>query len=103
MPQDDLDLAHARTDPAALSLMHWATEPRHDDITTRVQSAIAAKATLENAKDMIAAYHDVTIPQAGRLLTDHAARHCTSLVDTAPAMVNRTVPPSLILDASAAT
>ncbi|OQR62024.1 hypothetical protein B6E66_21685 [Streptomyces maremycinicus] len=103
LSQDDLDLAQALTDSAALSLMHWATEPRRDDVTTRVQSAIAAKATLEIAKGMIAAYHDVTIPQAGRLLTDHAARHRASLVDTALALVNRTMDPSLILDARAAT
>ncbi|MEU2421925.1 GAF domain-containing protein [Streptomyces sp. NPDC007851] len=73
MAPDELDLAQALTDSAALSLMHWATEPRPDDVITRVRSAIAAKATLEIAKCMIAAYHDMTIPQAGRLLADHAA------------------------------
>ncbi|MGW5774183.1 GAF and ANTAR domain-containing protein [Streptomyces longwoodensis] len=103
VPQDDLDLAQALSDSAALSLMHWATEPRPDDVTTRVQSAIAAKATLEIAKGMIAAYHDVTIPRAGHLLVDHAARHRTSLADTALALVNRTVDPAFILDASATT
>jgi GAF domain-containing protein len=96
MPQGELDLGQALTDAAVLSLMHWATEPHHDDVTTRVQSAIAAKATLEIAKGMIAAYHDVTIPQAGRLLADHAARHRTSLADTALALVDRTMEPALI-------
>jgi GAF domain-containing protein len=100
---DDMDLAQALADSAALSLMHWATEPRHDDVTTRVQSAISAKATLDIAKGMIAAYHDVTIPQAARLLTHYAARHRTSLADTALALVNRTLDPSLILDANAPT
>ncbi|MEU6275309.1 GAF and ANTAR domain-containing protein [Streptomyces populi] len=98
MPADDLHLAQALADLAALSLMHWATEPRPDDVVTRVQSAIAAKAVLETAKGMIAAYHDVTLPQAGRLLADHAAHHRTSLADTALALVNRTMEPALILD-----
>ncbi|MFF4034558.1 hypothetical protein ACFYZ2_33290 [Streptomyces sviceus] len=44
MPPDDLDLAQVLTDADALSLMQWDTEPRHDDITTRIQGAIAAKA-----------------------------------------------------------
>lgn len=96
MPRDDLFLAQALTDSAALSLMHWATEPRYDDVTTRVQSAIAVKATLDIAKGMIAAYHDVSIAQAGRLLADHAARHRTSLADIALALVNRTMELALI-------
>ncbi|CAL9665132.1 GAF and ANTAR domain-containing protein [Streptomyces sp. enrichment culture] len=99
LPPDDLDLAQALTDSAALALMHWATEPRYDDVTTRVQSAIAVKATLEIAKGMIAAYQGVSVPQAGRLLADHVARHQTSLADTALALVNGTMDPDLILAA----
>ncbi|MFC8433356.1 GAF and ANTAR domain-containing protein [Streptomyces sp. NPDC057253] len=96
MPRDDQALAQALADAAALSLMHWATEPRHDDVTTRVQSAIAVKATLDIAKGMIAAYHDVTVTEAGRLLADYAAHHQISLADTALALVTRTMDPALV-------
>ncbi|MFE3037871.1 GAF and ANTAR domain-containing protein [Streptomyces canus] len=94
MPRDDQDLAQALADAAALSLMHWATEPRPDDVTTRMQNAIAVKATLDIAKGMIAAYHDVSVTEAGRLLADHAAYHRTSLAHTA--LANRTMDPALI-------
>ncbi|MFE6485409.1 GAF and ANTAR domain-containing protein [Streptomyces sp. NPDC057757] len=102
LPENDLSLAQALSDTAALSLMHWPTEPRSDDVTTRVQSAIAAKATLEIAKGMIAAYRDVSVGQAGRILAAYAGRHRVSLAETALALVKRTMEPSRILDASAA-
>ncbi|MBK3575676.1 ANTAR domain-containing protein [Streptomyces sp. MBT65] len=81
--------------------MRWPTEPRSDDVITRVQSAIAAKTTLETAKGMIAAYHDASVSQAGRLLADYAAGHRVSLADTAFALVRRIMDPSRILDANA--
>ncbi len=101
LPDNDLLLARALSDSAALSLMHRPAEPRFDDVTTRVQSAIAAKATLEIAKGMIAARHDASVVQAGRLLADHAGRHRVSLVEAALALVQRTMEPSRILGASA--
>ena len=59
LSEGDAHLAQAPADPAALSLMHWSTEPaRVDDVIAGVQNAIAAKAALEIAKGMIAVYGD---------------------------------------------
>ena len=59
LSEGDAHLAQALADSAALSLMHWSTEPaRVDDVIARVQSAIAAKTALEIAKGMIAVYGD---------------------------------------------
>lgn len=61
--EDDVHLAQALADSAALGLMHWSTEPAQvDDVITRVQSVIAAKATLEIAKGMVARLRE---PAAG--------------------------------------
>ncbi|MET9762832.1 GAF and ANTAR domain-containing protein [Streptomyces sp. NPDC006372] len=100
MPHDDVYLAQALADSSALALMHWSTEPdRTDDVTTRVQSAIASKATLDIAKGMIAEYAGVTISDAGRLLTGYAGHHRVSLVETAHALVSRVLDPTVVLGA----
>ncbi|MEU0252444.1 GAF and ANTAR domain-containing protein [Streptomyces sp. NPDC006184] len=98
LPDGDLDLAQALADCATLALMHWATEPRGDDVVTRVQSAIAAKSALETAKGMIAAYHGLPVHEAGRLLADYANGHGVSLADTAQALVGRTMELAVVLN-----
>ncbi|MFE9677763.1 GAF and ANTAR domain-containing protein [Streptomyces sp. NPDC006259] len=95
----DAHLAQALADSAALSLMHWSTEPaRVDDVITRVQSAIAAKAALEIAKGMIAVYGDIEVGEAGRRLADYARRHRVSLADTAHGLVSRTMDPTVVVE-----
>ncbi|MFF9814651.1 ANTAR domain-containing protein [Streptomyces sp. NPDC014006] len=54
-----------------------------------MQSALGAKATLEIAKGMLAAYAGISVPEAGRHLSDHAISRRVSLADTVNALVNR--------------
>jgi transcriptional regulator with GAF, ATPase, and Fis domain len=95
----DVHLAQALADSAALGLMHWSTEPRRDDIVTRVQGAMAAKTLLEIAKGMIAAHHQVPMSTAGRLLAHYAERHQISLSATAQALVNHDMHPTVVKEA----
>jgi GAF domain-containing protein len=96
LAEDDVHLAQALADSAALALMHWSAEPeRLDEVITRVQSVIASKATLEIAKGMVAQYAGTTIGEAARLLSAYASGHRVRLTDTAHALVNR----GLTLDA----
>ncbi|MDO0931411.1 hypothetical protein QQY66_06870 [Streptomyces sp. DG2A-72] len=84
--EDDVHLAQALADSAALGLMHWSTEPAQvDDVITRVQSVIAAKGTLEIAKGMVAQYAGSTIGEAPRLLSAYASCSARSEGDTATA------------------
>ncbi|MEU6222117.1 GAF and ANTAR domain-containing protein [Streptomyces sp. NPDC047042] len=100
LADDDVHLAQALADSAALALMHWSIEPaRSDDVITRVQSAISAKALLEIAKGMIAEYADVSIPEAGQLLTGYASRHRVSLAETVHALVSHSMKPTVIVPA----
>ncbi|MFG2459142.1 GAF and ANTAR domain-containing protein [Streptomyces sp. NPDC048523] len=102
LPDDDTHLAQALADSAALALMHWTTEPTPThDVITRVQGALAAKATLEIAKGMIAQHADTTITQAAHLLTAYAHHHHLRLTDTVQALVTRTLPPDTITRARA--
>ncbi|MER7570123.1 ANTAR domain-containing protein, partial [Streptomyces sp. NPDC097941] len=66
-----------------------------------VQGALAAKATLEIAKGMIAQHADTTITQAAHLLTTYAHHHHLRLTDTVQALVTRTLPPNTITRARA--
>lgn len=97
---DDVHLAQALADSAALALMHWSTEPaRADDVITRVQSVIASKATLEIAKGMIAQYADTTITEASHLLTAYARQRRLRLSETVQALVNRDMHPAAVAEA----
>ncbi|WP_069763786.1 GAF and ANTAR domain-containing protein [Streptomyces sp. LUP47B] len=97
---DDVHVAQALADSAALALMHWSTEPgRADDVITRVQSAIASKATLEIAKGMIAQYADTTIAEASHLLTAYAKQRRLRLTETVQALVTRDMHPGAVVEA----
>lgn len=90
---DDRRLGQALADISAVALMHWSAEPRRpDDLLTRMQSVIAAKAGLEMAKGMVAQHADVSIAEAAVLLRDHSRRNRARLTDTVLALVGRTLP-----------
>ncbi|MFD6173784.1 GAF domain-containing protein [Streptomyces coeruleorubidus] len=100
LAEDDVHLAQALADSAALALMHWSIEPADgEDVVTRVQGVIASKATLEIAKGMVAQYAETTIGEAARMLSAYASRQRVRLTETAHALVNRGVTPAAIVDA----
>ncbi|MFJ6087810.1 GAF domain-containing protein [Streptomyces sp. NPDC092369] len=100
LPEDDLHIAQALADSAALALMHWSTEPtRIDDIVTRVQSVIAAKATLEIAKGMVAQYTGSTVADAAHLLNAYVYEQGLRLTETAYALVTRALTPAAVTEA----
>jgi transcriptional regulator with GAF, ATPase, and Fis domain len=100
LTEDDEALAQALADSAVLALMHWSAEPAQvDDVITRVQSVIAAKATLEIAKGMVAQYADITIGDAARMLGAYASGQRVRLTETAHALVTRGMTPADIVDA----
>ncbi len=99
LPEDDVHVAQALADSATLALMHWSTEPaRGDDVITRVQSVIAAKATLEIAKGMVAQHTGLTVGEAARLLSAYAIRRRVRLTETAYSLVTRGLEPAAVVD-----
>ncbi|HSX99375.1 MAG TPA: GAF domain-containing protein [Streptomyces sp.] len=102
LSEEDVQLAQALADSATLALMHWSTEPsRRDDVITRVQSAIAAKTSLEIAKGMIAEYAGTTVAEAARLLSSYAALRRVRLTETVHALVTRGIDPAAVVKAKA--
>lgn len=100
LPDDDLHLAQALAGSAALSLTHWAAEPRRDDVITRVRNVIAAEALLELAGGKTAAHQGIAGGRAGRVLADDASRDRARPRRDRPALLGRTtMEPAAVLAA----
>ncbi|MFJ4815986.1 GAF domain-containing protein [Streptomyces sp. NPDC088801] len=98
LAEDDVHLAQALADSAALALMHWSIEPTDgEDVVTRVQGVIAAKAQLEIAKGMVAQYGQTTIGEAARRLSAYGSRNQVRLTEIAHSLVTRSVTPADVI------
>ncbi|MEN8649181.1 GAF and ANTAR domain-containing protein [Streptomyces sp. 21So2-11] len=94
------DLAQALADVAAVGLVHWRSDPaRPGEILTQVQAALAAKASVDIARGMLAEAGDLDPSQASRLLTMYSKQHGRRLTETAQALVRRTIGPATVLSA----
>ncbi|MET7698875.1 GAF domain-containing protein [Streptomyces sp. NPDC005485] len=101
LPQGDLGLAQALADVAALALIHWNAErTRPSDIHTRLQVTIAAKSTVDMATGMVAEYSGLNPSAALSALHVYAAGNNCRLIDTARALVQRTLRLEEVLGAS---
>ncbi|MCG7208930.1 GAF and ANTAR domain-containing protein [Streptomyces arenae] len=101
LPEPELSLAQALADVTAVALVSWSPYPvRADDISSRVQAAIAAKATVEIAGGMIAEYGGLSVTQAQHVLRAYAVRSRERLTHVAHALVQRTLPPDTVLTTS---
>ncbi|MBC9714703.1 GAF and ANTAR domain-containing protein [Streptomyces sp. TRM66268-LWL] len=100
MPADDLRLAQALADVAAMALFHYRPEPvRSTDVLTRAQAAVAAKATVDMATGMLAEFGGLQLAEADRTLRAYSHRHGARLTDTAQALVRRELAPGAVLSA----
>ncbi|AOR33582.1 hypothetical protein BFF78_23185 [Streptomyces fodineus] len=98
LPPLDLELAQALADVTAVALVNWRPEPlRPTDVSARVQAALAAKAAVDMACGMLAETGGLTLSEARAALRAHADDHCRRLVDTAHALVRRTLHPDVVL------
>jgi hypothetical protein len=96
----DLRLAQALADVAAVALVHWSPDPaRPMDILTRVQAAVAARATVEMARGMLAEHGGLDPARAMEALRVHSSRNGNRLTATARALVRRTLEPAEVLAA----
>ena len=99
---DDLVLAQALADVAATAMTVWRSTPvRFQDILTRVQSVISAKAALETAEGMVAAAGGLGVLEAARVLQAYGRRSGRGPVETAYALVGRVLDPHEVVAAVA--
>ncbi|MEU4033488.1 GAF and ANTAR domain-containing protein [Streptomyces collinus] len=98
LPPLDLELAQALADVTAVALVTWSPDQvRPADVSGRVQAALAAKATVDMASGMIAEAGGLSMPEARAALRAYAGGHRGRLLDTAQALVRRTVSPQDVL------
>ncbi|MFI2205572.1 GAF domain-containing protein [Streptomyces sp. NPDC020192] len=102
LPELDLNLAQALADVTAVALVNWNPYPiRPDDISTRVQGAIAAKATVEIAGGMLAEYGGLSLAKAYTALRTYALGTDLRPTLVAHALVQRTLLLEAVLPAHA--
>ncbi|MGW5281237.1 GAF and ANTAR domain-containing protein [Streptomyces collinus] len=102
LPPLDLELAQTLADVTAVALVTWSSDRvRPADVSGRVQVALAAKATVDMASGMIAEAGGLSLPEARAALRAHVGGHRGRLLDTAQALVRRTLSPRDVLTADA--
>ncbi|MFC8520628.1 GAF and ANTAR domain-containing protein [Streptomyces sp. NPDC057257] len=100
LPELDLHLVQALADVTAVALVNWHPHPlRPDDVSTRVQAAVAAKATVEIAAGMVAEHGGLTIPEAHAVLRAYARHTGDRLTQVTQALVRRSLTPETVLTA----
>ncbi|MFI7405565.1 GAF domain-containing protein [Streptomyces sp. NPDC049541] len=103
----DLHLAQALADVTTVALVNWSPRTanwspqplRPTDVSSSVQRAVAAKATVDIATGMIAEYGDLSLPDARSALGGWATRSGRRLTEVAHGLVQRTVPLTDVLSA----
>ncbi|MFJ2771179.1 GAF and ANTAR domain-containing protein [Streptomyces sp. NPDC087300] len=105
LSDDELRLAQALADVAAVALIHYRPDPaRPSDVLTRVQAAVSARATVDMATGMLAEGGLLELADAGRVLRIYARRHGGRLTEVAQALVRRELELGTVLaDATGAT
>ncbi|MEV7728871.1 hypothetical protein AB0P15_29660 [Streptomyces sp. NPDC087917] len=98
LPDGELRVLQAFADVTALSLMHWTPTPlRPQDIVTRTQAALSRKAAVDTATGMLAAAGALSLTDAAAALLDYSAARSVRPTDTAQALVQRALAPSIVL------
>ncbi|MER6420892.1 GAF and ANTAR domain-containing protein [Streptomyces sp. NPDC001137] len=93
LPALDLHLAQALADVTTVALVNWSPHAlRPTDVSSSVQRAVAAKATVDIATGMIAEHGGLSLPDARSALAAWATRNGRRLTDVAHGLVQRTEP-----------
>ncbi|WNI14288.1 GAF domain-containing protein [Actinacidiphila sp. ITFR-21] len=102
LTDDDLDVARAFAEVTATAMMQWRSDPaRPQDILTRVQSVVAAKASVETAQGMLAAAGGLSLADALGALHAYSRQGGVRPTSAAQALLSRALTPEHILSAAA--
>lgn len=94
----DLDLAQALADVTAVALVNWSPHPlRPTDVSSSVQRAVAAKATVDIATGMIAEHGALSPAAAHVTLRAWSTRNGRRLTEVAHGLVQRTLSPAQVV------
>ncbi len=84
---DDALIIQALADVATIGILQERSIHRGEVLTEQLQSALNSRVVIEQAKGVVAQWHDVTVTEAFDLLRAYARRTRQRLVDVASAVV----------------
>lgn len=93
----DLRLAQALADVATIAMVQDRVASDSQLVTEQLQIALDTRVVLEQAKGVLAHQGGLEMPEAYRAMVQYARDHNLKLGDLARALVQRTLPPSLVL------
>lgn len=94
----DLRLAQALADVATISMIQDRVADDRDAVNEQLQIALDTRVLLEQAKGVLAHSGGLAMPDAYAALVRYARDHNLRLGHVARALVERTVPPGLVID-----
>lgn len=94
----DLRLAQALADVATISIIQDRVASDRDAANEQLQTALDTRVLLEQAKGVLAHSGGLAMPDAYAALVQYARDHNLKLAQLARALVERTVPPGLVLE-----
>ena len=88
---DDLEIAQAMAEIAAIALIQERALRERTLVTEQLEAALRSRVVIEQAKGMLAEYLTTTVDEAFQLLRSYARNHNRKLTDVAADVVNRQI------------
>lgn len=93
----DLRLGQALADVATIALIQDRAASDSAAVNEQLQHALNSRVLLEQAKGILAYSGDLDMPTTFEVLRAYARNHNLKIADVAGALVNRTLPPEMVL------
>ncbi len=94
--EDEMEIAQAMGEVAAIALIQERALREHSLLTGQLQAALNSRVVIEQAKGMLSEYLSVTVGYAFELLRKYAREHNRKLSEVAGDVVDRTIPSSAL-------
>ena len=98
LDERDLRLAQALADVATISIIQDRVAADRDAVNEQLQTALDSRVLLEQAKGVLAQSGGLGMPDAYAVLVRYARDHNLKLAHLSRALVERAVPPAVVLD-----
>ena len=95
---DDMDIAQAMAEMAAIGLMQERALRERTLLSEQLQKALLSRVIIEQAKGMLAEYLKITVDDAFQLLRNYARNHNRKLSDVARDVVGRKIPSTALTE-----
>jgi GAF domain-containing protein len=94
---DEIDIAQAMAEMAAIGLIQERALRERTLLTEQIQAALLSRVVIEQAKGMLAEYLKMSVDNAFRLLRSYTRDHDRKLSDVARDVVDRKIPSTALI------